>query len=76
MQRWRNCEGKGCYNSEKLALDGVLLRIEKDDFKFNNNVLFDQLDLNSRLREKMLLECRLSVTRWSHYKNEDYVKLW
>ena len=30
---------KGYYNPDTLALDGVLLRIEKVDFKFNNNVL-------------------------------------
>jgi hypothetical protein len=32
---------KGFYDSDKMALDGVLLRIEKIDFKFNNNVFFE-----------------------------------
>ncbi|MGM0830352.1 MAG: peptide ABC transporter substrate-binding protein [Bacillota bacterium] len=34
-------EEKGYYNPDTLALDGVLLRIEKVDYKFNNNVLFE-----------------------------------
>jgi hypothetical protein len=32
---------KGYYNPDTLALDGVLLRIEKVDYKFNNNVFFE-----------------------------------
>ncbi|MGG3843796.1 peptide ABC transporter substrate-binding protein [Anoxybacillus kestanbolensis] len=32
---------KKYYNPDKMALDGVLLRIEKIDFKFNNNVFFE-----------------------------------
>jgi hypothetical protein len=32
---------KGYYNSDTMALEGVLLRIEKIDFKFNKNVLFE-----------------------------------
>lgn len=32
---------KGFYDPDKMALDGVLLRIEKIDFKFNNNVFFE-----------------------------------
>ena len=31
----------GLYNPDTLALDGVLLSIEKVDFKFNNNVLME-----------------------------------
>lgn len=33
-------EEEGFYNPDTMALEGVLLRIEKVDFKFNNNVLF------------------------------------
>ena len=32
---------KGLYNSDTMGLDGVLLRIEKVDFKFNNKILFE-----------------------------------
>lgn len=32
---------KGYYNADKMSLDGVLLRIEKMDFKLNNNVFFE-----------------------------------
>jgi hypothetical protein len=34
-------EEKGYYNTDTMALDGVLLRIDKVDFKFNHNVLFE-----------------------------------
>lgn len=32
---------KGLYNQETMSLDGVLLTIEKVDFKLNNNVFFE-----------------------------------
>lgn len=32
---------KGLYNPDTMALDGVLLRIDKVDFKFNNNIFFE-----------------------------------
>ena len=32
---------KGLYNPDTMALDGVLLRIENVDFKFNNNIFFE-----------------------------------
>jgi hypothetical protein len=32
---------KGLYNPDTMSLDGVLLRIEKVDFKFNNNIFFE-----------------------------------
>lgn len=32
---------KGLYNSDTMGLDGVLLRIEKVDFKFNNEIFFE-----------------------------------
>lgn len=32
---------KGLYNSDTMALNGILLRIEKVEFKFNNNVFFE-----------------------------------
>ncbi|WP_226669649.1 peptide ABC transporter substrate-binding protein [Metabacillus litoralis] len=32
---------KGLYNPDKMYLDGVLLRIEKVEFKFNNKVFFE-----------------------------------
>ncbi|KMY49936.1 hypothetical protein [Peribacillus loiseleuriae] len=31
----------GLYNPDTMALDGVLLRIAKVDFKFNNNIFFE-----------------------------------
>lgn len=34
-------EEQGYYNSDTQALEGVHLRIEKVDFKLNNNVLFE-----------------------------------
>lgn len=34
-------KGKGLYNPETLSLDGVLLRIEKVEFKSNNNIFFE-----------------------------------
>ena len=33
-------EEKGLYNPDMMCLDGVLLKIEKVDFKFNNKILF------------------------------------
>ncbi|MFD2216436.1 peptide ABC transporter substrate-binding protein [Metabacillus endolithicus] len=32
---------KGLYDPETMSLGGVLLRIEKVDFKFNNNIFFE-----------------------------------
>lgn len=32
---------KGLYNPDTMRLDGVLLRIEKVDFKFNNEIFFE-----------------------------------
>ncbi|MGE7945386.1 peptide ABC transporter substrate-binding protein [Lysinibacillus sp. NPDC093688] len=32
---------KGLYNRDTLSLDGVLLRIEKVEFKFNNDIFFE-----------------------------------
>lgn len=32
---------KGFYNAETMVLDGVLLSLEKVDFKFNENVFFE-----------------------------------
>jgi hypothetical protein len=32
---------KGYYDSDKKGLDGVLLKISKVDFKFNNNIFFE-----------------------------------
>ncbi len=34
-------KAKGYYNPDTMALEGVLLTIEKVDFKFNNNVFFE-----------------------------------
>ncbi|MGN7478869.1 peptide ABC transporter substrate-binding protein [Solibacillus silvestris] len=34
-------EEKGLYNPDMMRLDGVLLKIEKIDFKFNNKILFE-----------------------------------
>mgnify|MGYP003468179662 CR=1 FL=1 len=32
---------KGLYNSDTMSLDGVLLKLEKVDFKFNNKIFFE-----------------------------------
>jgi hypothetical protein len=32
---------KGLYNTDTMSIDGVLLGIEKVDFKFNNNAIFE-----------------------------------
>ncbi|CAM5222299.1 hypothetical protein UACE39S_03400 [Ureibacillus acetophenoni] len=32
---------KGLYNPDTLVLDGVLLRIEKVEYKVNNNIFFE-----------------------------------
>lgn len=32
---------KGLYNPDTMVLDGVLLKIEKVEFKFNNNIFFE-----------------------------------
>ncbi|MBU8878860.1 peptide ABC transporter substrate-binding protein [Bacillus sp. FJAT-29790] len=34
-------EEKGLYNPDTMALEGVLLRIKKVDFKFNKNIFFE-----------------------------------
>lgn len=34
-------EEMGLYNSDMMSLDGVLLKIEKVGFKFNNKILFE-----------------------------------
>lgn len=34
-------EEKGLYNPDTMRLDGVLLKIEKVDFKFNNKIIFE-----------------------------------
>ena len=40
---------KGLYNSDTMALDGVLLEIEKVDFKFNNEIFFEGSKYRSSL---------------------------
>lgn len=56
---------KGYYNPEILALDGVLLRIEKVDFKFNNNVLFEGSKFKSG-------KGAIGVESTVHYKNGEW----
>ena len=58
-------EEKGYYNPGTLALDGVLLRIEKVDFKFNNNVLFEGSKFKSG-------KGAIGVEGTVHYKNEEW----
>ncbi|MED4204943.1 peptide ABC transporter substrate-binding protein [Neobacillus mesonae] len=56
---------KGYYNPDTLALDGVLLRIEKVDFKFNHNVFFE----GSKYRSgKGAIGVEITV----HYKDRDW----
>jgi hypothetical protein len=40
---------KGYYDSDKKGLDGVLLKISKVDFKFNNNIFFEGSKYRSSL---------------------------
>lgn len=56
---------KGYYNLETLALDGVLLRIEKVDFKFNNNALFEVSKFKSG-------KGAIGVESTVHYKNRKW----
>jgi len=58
-------EEKGYYDPNTLALDGVLLRIEKVDFKFNNDVLFK----GSKFRSG---KGAIGVEIIIHYKNGEW----
>lgn len=58
-------EEKGYYNPITLALDGVLLRIESVDFKFNNNILFEGSKFKSG-KGAIGVECII------HFKNGEW----
>jgi hypothetical protein len=58
-------EEKGYYNPDTMALEGVLLRIEKVDFKFNNNVLFEGSKFKSG-------KGAIGVESKVHYKNGEW----
>jgi hypothetical protein len=58
-------EYNGYYNPDTLALDGVLLRIEKVDFKFNNNVLFEGSKFKSG-------KGAIGVESTIHYENGEW----
>jgi len=56
---------KGLYNSDTMALDGVLLEIEKVDFKFNNEIIFEGSKYHSSLGA-VGIECKV------HYENNKW----
>lgn len=58
-------EEKGYYNPDTMALEGVLLRIEKVDFKFNKNVLFEGSKFKSG-------KGAIGVESTVHYKNGEW----
>ncbi len=58
-------EEKGLYNSDTMALDGILLRIENVDFKFNNEIVFEGSKYHSSLGA-VGIECRV------HYKDNEW----
>ncbi|MEY2194232.1 peptide ABC transporter substrate-binding protein [Neobacillus sp. BF23-41] len=56
---------KGYYNPDKMSLEGVLLRIEKMDFKLNNNVFFEGSKYRSGLGA-------IGVEGTVHYKDGNW----
>jgi hypothetical protein len=56
---------KGLYNPDKTTLDGVLLRLEKVKFKFNNNVFFEGSKYRSGLGA-------IGVEVTVHYKDNNW----
>lgn len=56
---------KGYYNPDTMALEGVLLRIEKVVVKFNNNVLLEGSKFKSGLGA-------IGVESTIHYKNGEW----
>lgn len=58
-------EEQGYYNSDTQALEGVHLRIEKVDFKLNNNVLFEGSKFKSG-------KGAIGVESTVYYKNREW----
>ncbi len=56
---------KGYYHPDTLSLEGILLRIERVDFKSNNNVLFQGSKFKSG-------KGAVGVESTVHYKNEKW----
>lgn len=56
---------KGLYNSDTMALNGVLLEIEKVDFKFNNEIVFEGSKYHSSLGA-VGIKCKV------HYKENKW----
>ena len=56
---------KGLYNSDTMALNGVLLEIQKVDFKFNNEIVFEGSKYHSNLGA-VGIECKV------HYKDSKW----
>lgn len=56
---------KGLYNPDKMVLDGVLLRLEKVEFKFNNNIFFEGSKYRSGLGA-------VGVEVTVHYKDDNW----
>ena len=56
---------KGLYDPDKMSLDGVLLRIERVDFKFNNNIFFEGSKYRSGLGS-------IGVEGTVHYKDNEW----
>lgn len=55
----------GLYNLDTMALDGILLRIEKVDFKLNNNIFFEGSKYHSGLGA-------VGVEVTVHYKDKSW----
>ena len=58
-------EEKGLYNADTMSLDGVLLTIDKVDFKFKNDTVFEVSKYHSNLGA-VGFECRV------HYKDNEW----
>ena len=58
-------EERGYYEPDSLVLSGILLRIDKVDYKFNNDVLFEGSKFKSGLGA-------IGVEITVHYKNEEW----
>ncbi|MGG3805928.1 peptide ABC transporter substrate-binding protein [Metabacillus fastidiosus] len=56
---------KGFYNSDTMSLDGILLSLEKVEFKFNNNVFFEGSKYSSALGT-------VGVEVMVHYKDDNW----
>ncbi|MEC2074612.1 peptide ABC transporter substrate-binding protein [Metabacillus fastidiosus] len=56
---------QGFYNSDTMSLDGILLRLEKVEFKLNNNIFFEGSKYSSALGA-------VGVEVTVHYKDDNW----